>query len=87
MPSGNAGRPRRRLSSGCVGAVPPALMPAYKQPIGASDCQEWMCTRKATFKVFNSANALVGKYCGTHAAKVVEMLNRGTKGRHDTRGY
>ena len=51
-------------------------MTAYKRALGDPDCQEWGCARKATFKVFNSANALVGKFCGPHANQAVDRLNR-----------
>ena len=50
-------------------------MPAYKRSLEQPQCQEWGCTRKATFGVFNSANGMIGKFCGTHADKAVARLN------------
>lgn len=54
-------------------------MPAYKQRIYDPDCQEPGCLRRATFKVFNTWNGFVGKFCGPHADKAIARLNGDTR--------
>ena len=50
-------------------------MPAYKQRLFDHECQEPGCDRKATFRVFNSFNGLVGRFCGPHANKKIDEMN------------
>lgn len=50
-------------------------MPAYKRGIPKHDCGTGGCHKRAAFEVFNTANASLGFYCGTHGDRLVAQLN------------